>query len=274
MVGHTRIAAPVGDDRPNRYEENGHVIYRASALGMCMKSLVALGLGNNPEPHPDWLLQKFAEGVAGELVVIGMLRENWRIVDESEGHNYTWHDGQILVEVPVGTQVTIRGHADALGTCYKAVVPEYGESDWQVGEKRLIEVKCVSEDYAPVVLKNLPYYYLVQVVVYSHYVGFPPMLVLGVKDEEGQVKYLLSEMLDDLPIGIRDVKMRVMEIEEWIAKGELPPCDHPTWPCQFSWMCDSPGGPATEDWELEETLQRSLDMVRERVRVQNGQSDG
>jgi hypothetical protein len=264
--GRTRIVAPVGDDRPSRYEEDGKVIYRASSLGMCMKTLVALGLGHQPDPHPDWLLRKFQEGIDGEPVVIETLSENWVFEkEEGSGHWLKWHDGQPLIEVPVGTNVIIRGHADGIGTCFKNPVYEYGESDWVVGEKRLVEVKCVSEGYAREVLRKLPFYYVVQIATYSHAVGFPPMLALGIKDGNGRVVNVTTEMLEP-ELTMAQIKRRVIEIEGWIERGELPPCDHPVWPCPFSWMCDTPGGPGTEDWELEEMLQKSIDRVKARVR--------
>lgn len=263
----------MADNRPSRYIENGRVIYRASALGMCMKSLVAMGLGHKPEPHPDFLLKRFQQGVDGEPVVLKMLSENWVLEYEASSmHWLKWHDGQILVEMPVGQHVTIRGHADGIGKCFKAPVLEYGESDWVPGEVRMIEVKCVTEDYARVLLKKLPFYYIVQVAVYSQVLGFPPMLALGIKDDDGVVQHVVTEMIEP-ELTLREVKQRVMEIEGWVERGELPKCDHPNWPCQYSWMCDSPGGPVTEDWELESKLQESIDLVKARVRGQ-GQSAG
>lgn len=264
--GLTRTVVPVGDDRPNRYVEGDRVVYRASALGMCMKSLVALGLGHKPEPHPDWLLKRFQEGVDGEPVVIDMLSENWVFEhDYDSSHWLMWDKGQILVEVPVGQRVVIRGHADGLATCFKVPVYEHGECEWVAGDRRLVEIKCVSEDYARVLLRKLPFYYIVQIVVYSKALGFHPMLALGIKDENGEVINVVTQMIEpELTMGA--VKARVVEIEKWIDKGELPPCDHPNWPCQFPWMCDSPGGPGTEDWELEAKLQESIEIVKARVR--------
>lgn len=267
-----RIVARVADNRPSRYEEDGRIIYRASALGSCMKSLVALGLGMTPVDWPDWLYRKFQEGIDGEPVVVDMLRENWRIVDEEEGHYYQWHDGQLFVEVPVGTRVVIRGHGDAIGTCYKTPVYEYGESEWETGDKRLIEVKCCSAEYARVVLRTLPLMYKVQVSVYGGFYGLPIMLVIGVKDKDGKVVNILSQMIDEPPMTMAQVKQRVMQIESWIGDGELPDCDYRQWPCAFPYLCDEPmyGNEATRDEDLEEMLAKSIEITEAKKRGANG----
>lgn len=255
----------MADHRPNRYVEGGRVVYRASALGSCVKSLVALGMGMTPEPHPDWLLRKFDEGIAGEPVVVDMLRPNWRIADEKEGHYYQWHDGQMLVEVPVGRHVIIRGHADAIGTCFLAPVYEYGETEWETGDKRLIEVKCTTEDYGAVVLKKLPPLYAWQVSTYGGFFGLPVMLALGIKDGDGQVVNVVTQMIDKPPYTMSQVKQRVIGIESCVKSGELPVCDYKQWPCPFSWLCDDVAGvEGTKDGEILGKLEESIVMVRQR----------
>lgn len=252
----------MADNRPNRYVENGHVIYRASGLGSCVKSLVALGMGMTPSDHPAWLYEKFQQGIDGEPVVIDMLKSNWRIMDEREGHYYNWDDGQLYVEVPVGQHVTIRGHADGIGTCYKAPVLELGESEWVTGDKRVIEVKCVSEDYARVILDTLPPLYEVQVSVYGGFFKLPVMLALGIKDNDGKVVNVVTQMWDEPPMSMSQVKQRVMFIEQCIAEGELPECSHKQYPCPFQFLCDdvvdAKGRARTKDEDLEDTLRLSI----------------
>lgn len=260
------VGSAVADNRPTRYEEDGRVVYRASGLGSCVKSLVALGLGMTPQDYPDWLYKKFDEGIAGEPVVIDMLRSNWRIMDENEGHYLKWHNGQLLVEISVGTRCIIRGHADAVGTCFKAPVLEYGETGWVAGERRLIEVKCSSEDYAREVIRELPMMYKVQISAYGWFFGFPIMLAIGIKDDEGKVVNVVTEMYDEPPMTMGQVKARVALIESHIARGELPNCDYHQYPCQFSWLCDevidAKDKPRTKDSELENKLEESIVRVR------------
>lgn len=252
----------MADDRPPRYIEDGMVVYRASGLGACMKSLVLLGLGSTGTDWPEWMLKKFQEGIDGEPVVIDMLRSHWNMVDET-AHQYQWHDGQLLIEVKVGTRVIIRGHADGVGTCYKA--PVYN-SEWTAGEQRLIEVKCTTEDYGHVVLRELPVLYQVQITTYAEYFGLPAMLALGIKDENGEVVNVVTQMVDPLPMTMAQVKQRVMELESCIGSGDIPDCDYRQYPCPYYWLCDEPvnGKPGTPDDELLGTLEESIRMVRQR----------
>lgn len=231
--------------------ENGRVIYRASSLGFCIKSLVAVGMGMDGNGHPDWLLRKFQEGIDGEPVVLDMLRSNWRLMDESEGHYLQWHDGQLYVEVDVGTNVTIRGHADGIGTCYMAPVMEHGETDWVTGDKRLVEVKCTTPDYASEVIKRLPMMYKVQVSVYGGFFGLPIMLALGIKDSDGKVVNVCTEMYDEPPMSMGAIKARVMAIEGYVERGELPTCDYRQWPCQYPWLCDEDIDVDMAEWFIE-----------------------
>lgn len=257
----------MADNRPSRYEENGRVIYRASALGSCMKALVALGLGHTGTDFPDWLYERFAEGVAGEPWVIDQLRSNWRIMDEREGHNYQWDDGQLYVEINVGSGIVIRGHADGIGTCFLSPVYEdgYGETEWHTGDKRVIEVKCATEDYTTTVLRGLPELYAWQISVYGGFFHLPAMLAIGVKDQQTrELVNVVTQMWDEMPYTMAQVKMRVMEIESWIDKGELPNCDHKQWPCPYQWLCDDVIGERTTDDMIEQRLAESIVMVQQR----------
>lgn len=252
----------MGDDRPARYEENGQIIYRASALGYCRKALVALGIGQTPQDFPDWLYERFQQGVDGEPVVLKKLGENWRMMDETD-HQYQWDDGQLYVEIPVGERIVIRGHADGIGVCYKAPVLELGESEWVTGDKRLIEVKYATEDYAEVILKIPPVMYEWQISVYGGFYGLLGMLAIGIK-RDGVVVNVVTQMWDKLPYSMKDIKLRVIELERMIENGEYPDCDYKQWPCPFPWLCDevtdAKGRPRTGDNELAGVLEQSLQI--------------
>lgn len=266
-VGVTRTVARMADNRPSRYVEDGVVVYRASALGSCMKALVALGLGHAGTNFPDWLYERFQEGIDGEPWVINKLRENWRIMDPREGHQHQWHDDQLYVEIPVGQHIIIRGHADGIGTCFLAPVYEdgYGETEWHTGDKRLIEVKCATEDNTTVVLRTLPSLYAWQISVYGGFFHLPVMLAIGVKDQQTrELVNVVTQMWDELPYSMSQIKMRVMEIEQWIAKEELPNCDHKQWPCPYQWLCDNVIGERTPDDMIEQRLAESIVMVQQR----------
>ena len=228
------------DDRPSRYVEEGVTIYRASALGSCPKVLVAIGMGMTPEPPPAWLLPKFDQGIAGEPVVKRML----------EGMGWKVYADQHLVQLRIGSRFMVRGHLDCLMT--KGHVGEHGE--------RVGEIKCVSRAYRDEIVKVLPPLYHWQCAVYGRVLGLPVTLVLGVKDEAGNVEHV--ELIDVDVAGPVAVKMRVYSIERHIADGTWPACSYRQFPCPFPELCDDPVPEATEDWELEERLAESLVGIR------------
>ena len=194
-----------------------------------------------PEPFPSWLLQRFAEGVAGEPVVLDTLRRRgWQI--RSEQHT---------VQLRIGSGLMVRGHIDAVGD-------PPGTRHEQA--ERLVEVKCVSPGYAEEIERALPPLYHWQMAVYGRVMGLPVTLVLGVKDEDGEVQ-VVKEMPVDVA-GVVAVKLRVMEIERHIAAGTWPECSYRQFPCPFPELCDDPVPEGTEDWELEARLRESLVHVR------------
>lgn len=93
----------MSDDRPAVYEENGRVIYRASALGGCPRMLSALRMGYEPTPPPPEIQRVFDEGHLHEDSMCEWVesRFGWELVREVE------------VEFPVSSSVIVRGHIDA-----------------------------------------------------------------------------------------------------------------------------------------------------------------
>ncbi len=229
----------MGDDRPNTYvEDDGTVIYRASSLGNCIKSLVASRLGMEPMPHPDWLLEKFEEGNTNEPVILKML--------EDAGWGYS--DGaQLEVEIPVGKGIKIRGHLDQIGFDGLADSP----SD------HVVEVKAFGKSFYEKFMKQgimgFPYY-VMQLAIYMAATGMPAAFVVGVKNDEGVVDRIGINFyeLKDLG-GIGAVKAKIARVEQWVKKGELPPCDYDQYPCQFYYLHEEEEKPEVvgEDLELD-----------------------
>lgn len=257
----------MADNRPNRYVEDDKIIYRASTLGTCAKALVALGIGQTPVDFPDWLYERFEQGNTGEKAVLDDLRDCYRIMDQQEGHYLAWDDGQLYVEMKVGEKIVIRGHADGIGTCYKVYQYKYGEDGETTGTKRVIEVKCVTEEYGRDVLRKLPSSWAWQISVYGQFYGLSAVLALGIKGEkgtedEGKVVNVVTELIDELPYSVKDIKLRVIELERHIENGTYPNCDVKQWPCPFNWLCDdvvdAKGKSRTEDGELAGVLEQSL----------------
>src|SRR5690606_24133379 len=100
-----RIAESARDDRPIVYTEGHRRVYRASALGSCLRALVAAGLGMTPsEPHE--VMMRAAEfGTRHDAGILEWLQRHkgFRIVEQ-----------QVPVELVVGSRYVLRGHVDAI----------------------------------------------------------------------------------------------------------------------------------------------------------------
>lgn len=231
----------MGDDRPNVYVEDGVVVYRASSVGNCLRSLVASRLGYEPMPHPDWLLEKFAEGNVNEPIIMDMVREaGWYVyVDPPE-------IGQLEVEMMVGSKVKIRGHLDGVGF-------KEGASP---GDDHVIEAKAFGEafwnKYEKEGISAFPYY-SAQLAIYMTAMDMPALFVVGLKDDDGIVTKIRMDVIDTPPVTIGSVKAIVARAEKWAQQGELPPCSFKQYPCQFLYLHED-----EEEEEYEEDLEMDL----------------
>lgn len=249
----------MSDDRPNVYVENDVAIYRASSVGNCVKGLVAARLGMEPGPHPDWLLEKFAQGNVNEPIILMMLEENHHVsmwTDlELEAAGYVLDDGQVLVELPVGSGVRIRGHLDGIGddgdVVYVVEAKAFGESFWDKYDKEGIT--------------GFPYY-SAQLAIYMAATGLPGLFVIGRKDTDGVVNEIRVTHFDEPPVNVGLVKAKVAKVERAAASGELPGCDVKQYPCQWFHL----GGECREGGDrgagLEESEDLELDLLASQYR--------
>lgn len=230
----------MGDDRPTRYIEDGRIIYRASNLGACEKSLILLGRGESPAPHPDWLLQKFDEGIAGEPIVIGMIPKlevdgaKIKLLHYGDINLPVDESGQWVVEKSM-VGVTVRGHVDGIGTVSSLAIG----SEFTLRERVVVEVKCCSPDYAKVVLRKLPLVYAIQISLYMHTLQMKCLLVIGIKDDDGKVVRLEGKWIHEPPLTLGQIAARIMRIEKGIKAGQIGECDYAMFPCPFYFLgCD------------------------------------
>lgn len=231
----------MGDDRPNVYEDNGKIIYRASSVGNCIKSLVAIRSGMEPSPHPDWLLEKFAEGNVNEPIILNHLRSLGWTVD------YDGDDNQLELELPIGENVIIRCHPD--GQAY--LTPD---------DVHVVEAKAFGQVFWDKYMKHgitaFPYY-ATQVTIEMAGTGLPCLWVMGLKDDLGTVVKYHIERITEPPLKIGAIKAKIAKVENWSSRGELPACDYDQYPCQFFYLHDDGEGEGEEpaadgkDTELE-----------------------
>ena len=201
------------DNRPSAYDEDGTSIYRASSIGKCTTALVAAKLGFKPArgEYQQGILDNAAyEGSSQESVIIDTLkeREGWRV----------W-GGQEVMEHKVIPKVIVRGHID--GFC----IPKGARND------RLLEIKTMSESRfkswkgaGPNVRARLMsegfITYGWQISMYMHAYGLPAMYVV----KNRNTGELMIEELKLPTVDMKAIRKKVIEVEMWSKRDELPPC--------------------------------------------------
>jgi len=103
----------MGDDRPIRYvEEDGTIVYRASALGTCERAFVACANGVPAADKPEWFKEVLNEGTRAEPIISGLWELKTGYDTASKQHEYDLRIGKVG-----DVQVVVRCHID-------------GERDW------------------------------------------------------------------------------------------------------------------------------------------------
>jgi hypothetical protein len=252
----------MGDDRPSVYDEGDRVIYRASSVGNCIKSLVAARQGITPADHPDWLMEKFAEGNTAEPIIVDWIKQQgeWEFQSPHEQESYgglpetvipTAHDNQFLLEIPVGTQALLRCHLDGMAVCTGAKAggkTSYGWYGLMTGKRAVVEVKAFGQSYWEKFEKEgigaFPYYSN-QVTIQMAGTGLPCMFVAALKEKGGDLARdsdgnLVTKVVffRETPVPMGQIKARVLKVEAAYRRGELPDCDYNQYPCQYFFLHD------------------------------------
>lgn len=224
-----------GDNRPNIYPEADRIILRASSIGGCTRSLIALMLGHDPAPPPEFMQKAYDEGNANEPVILNLLRTReldqedrhgvkatveYRMLTEYEvesqgfgavvGGGEDGTGGQLEVEVygitdADGKQWVVRGHTDGIAQAFKLKLG--GEANGlNLRDRVVVEAKAFSEgtyrkwrDAAEkgglAAVWEAFPYYGWQASVYSCATGLPVLFVIGVKDADGVVQDIVTYLV-------------------------------------------------------------------------------
>lgn len=203
------------DSRPEVYEEAGRVIIRASAIGGCIRNLVAARMGIRPVSFNEASLRRMGEGVIHEPHIINALtRDGWAVVDQ-----------QPLVELSIADgRIVIRGHCDAflLGST---------EVDGYVGEAKAMgrDVYAKWKRHGWAEFRR----YAWQLSSYMHATKLPGVFAVKNRDT-GEIDVTTWA---EPPVSLAEVKLRAIKIA---AASELPSCDPVMFPCQRYFLHESP----------------------------------
>lgn len=261
----------MSDDRSSVYIEGDRTVFRASALGGCLRALVAARLGYSPLPFDDASELRMGEGNLHEPAILSWL--------ETE-HGWCVGRRQEELEVVVGDRLLIRCHPDGVAS--------------RGGESRVVEAKAMGADpYKRWIAEGWPGFdrYAWQVSVEMLSSGLPGLFVVknrntGEHDITG---------VDEMPIPAARIKARVAQVEAIARRGDFPDCDTAyLWNCPYRFLHDQRELPFTgtvDDTEVDalagaydrartlatqaDTMKklardRLADVVRDRKKVRTG----
>ncbi|GIV04087.1 MAG: hypothetical protein KatS3mg015_2917 [Fimbriimonadales bacterium] len=222
------------------YFDDDLVVYRASGVGGCVRALWAARRGMSPVEHPDWLMEKFAEGVRAEPVILDLLTEHLRKIDDDAD----CFDFQQEIEIPVLPNVIIRGHIDAKARLHERT--------------KLIEVKALAESTYERLMSAIDNgefadafpQYAYQLSCYMQALKLEGLLVVGIKDENGDVARIDLRDFAEPPVPLRRIKKRIVDLERMAEDMSMPACSVDLFPCQFYYLHDSDATVVNTDVDL------------------------
>jgi hypothetical protein len=209
-------------DAPIVYEQDGKVIYRASALGGCTKALVAARLGYEASPTPEGMQKTFRAGHDAEEVVKAELRSRgWVISNE-----------QAEVTYSVSGKLRVVGHIDGVGSL---PLHDLGVPETLVG----IEIKSQNQEEWDRFgregwTSGFWSKYRWQISVYALALQIPFCIVRFNRDDPNVESRL--DITQDIPFcSPSDIAVRVLDIERQARNGKLPTgCDTSLqFPCPY-----------------------------------------
>jgi hypothetical protein len=212
--------APEADDRPECYVEidpdTGRqiVVIRASAIGGCIRNIIAARMGIRAVPFKEADLRRMNEGVIHEPHILKHLNQKGWLVDET----------QAVLELAIaGGKILVRGHSDAAVTSLAD------------GHKRVAEAKAFGRDvYKTWIDTRWAEFrrYAWQLSCYMHTTGLPGLMAVKNRDT-GEVDVW---EVDEPPVPLNEFKARAIKIA---SATDMPPCDPVSWLCQRYFLHES-----------------------------------
>lgn len=187
------------------YVRDGVTHFRASALGACIRGLVAARLGIRPQPPAKFLQEALDDSsLAEEYVMTLLAKRGWKIESQQDEVFVDYDEGRII------------GHIEGYIAAEKL-------------ERSVLEIKAFGPTlfakYVKGGLKALgpPFtqMYEMQLSSYMYATQLPALLVVhGKKDQ-----LILERYIDEPPVSEEKLQERMQRINECASKQEYPECD-------------------------------------------------
>jgi hypothetical protein len=201
-------------------------VYRASGLGGCIKAQVAAQLGFTALDTSKKMENMAREGALHEGAVIASLG--------------TVTDMQQEVTIPILRDVRIVGHIDGMWGGGVLEIKSMGKDAFKAWKEKRWETPGLVQKYKW------------QVSCYMHALNMPLRFIVKCRDS-GEI----DERYTDEPFyGMDEIMARVLEIEKWVRRGELPDeCSVAQYPCPFYYLEQQKSLEIMEDEVLDDLVQ-------------------
>ncbi len=242
-------------------------IYRSSALGGCLASLVAAALDRSAQPMPESLQPRLDEGTALEPIILARFHEEFgyrratypelaELTRQGVIAGYDAQYQQVQVYLEVGKSALLTAHPDEIATHNK-------QNQKKATAFYDVEVKAFGPD-----LWDL--YKRAGIVAFPRYVwqvssrhaahGLPIVFVVGKKANDGtEISEIDVKVLTDGDLyPPAQVKARILKAEKYVRDEDVPPCEDGSWPCRFYQQPFCLGKPKELGEELEDVTLGNL----------------
>lgn len=244
----------MSDNRPIVYREGDVWVYRASSIGLPVRCLAAARQGYDPLPSPQHLLAAAAEGNRLEPVVKERLqKEGFRIGVEQQ-------EVELQVE---GAAAILRGHLDGA---------DVSTPDGRDG--LILEVKTMSRRVWDKFWRyrwDRAVTYAWQLSVYMHAVGAEAAVYAVLNRDTDQLQTFIVE---EPPVRWSQIEAKVLAVEAFGERSDLPPCTGAEYECSWSYLCDRQAAQFVElesgDAELIASLAARYTQLSEAIKELNG----
>lgn len=245
------------------YPEGETVIYRASALGHCIRMLWAARSGLEARPFPKVIQDAMDEGTELEDTILKMLYDEHDFTYGYQGQQYQM---ELVVGSFNGITFIVRGSCDEVGYNTKVA-----------NTPLPIDVKAFGQnlvdEYRTKGLLGLPRYAWQQSVYGTAYGSGAFYMPIYNKDTGKIEPWSLNPI--QVPYDREQIRDRVMVVEEWFDKGTMPDECPAEFGCQYYYLHDTKvrddlPAEVTQMVQARINLSRKIDMLTKAKKTLDG----
>lgn len=213
------------DNRPAVYLEEGAVIYRASAIGHCLRMLWAARSNMPARPFPKVIQAAMDKGTEMEAHILNVLYEDFNFT-------YGYQGQQFQVELPLGTfngyRILVRGAVDEIG--HPVDRPPARPIDVKHFGQSLVD------EYRTKGILGIPRYAWQQ-SAYAHGFNSPEFYMPIYNKDTAKIEPWSVNPIP-APYTIEQIRDRVMTVEEAFQDNEMPAECPAEYGCQYYYLHD------------------------------------